>query len=126
MSQRRWTTPPELWQKLRPLVVGMRKDPTKAEDLLWSLLRGKQLGVKFRRQHPMCGLVLDFYAPRVRLAIELDGRGHAEMQQVQRDRERDAVLQAQGIRVMRFWNSELLENPEGVLEAIWRAVQTPP
>lgn len=115
--------PPALLLAARQL----RRDMTDAEHLLWHCLRGKQLGgFKFRKQHPLLQrFVLDFYCPAARLAIELDGSQHGIEEGQARDAERTALLQAQGIRVLRFWNHELLEAPEAVLTRIWNELHAP-
>ena len=101
----------------------LRKEQADAEQLLWRLLRGKQLdGFKFRRQHPIDPYVLDFYCHEVRLGIELDGGQHGEPTQETHDEVRGAFLSRQGIRVLRFWNSDVFGNTEGVLEAIYDAL----
>ena len=56
----------------------LRKEKTKAEKILWEELRNRKLGIKFRRQHPLAQFILDFYAPSINLAIELDGRDHVQ------------------------------------------------
>lgn len=75
-----------------------------------------QLGVKFRRQHPCGSYILDFACIELKIAIELDGGQHGEMQ-IQ-DNLRAVWLEAQGWEVVRFWNNEVLRNIEGVLEKI--------
>ncbi|HYG87386.1 MAG TPA: DUF559 domain-containing protein [Azospirillum sp.] len=95
----------------------LRHDPTPAERALWRLLRGRQVGDwKFRRQHPVPPYVLDFACLEARVAVECDGEQHAE--RVVRDGQRAEYLTAQGWRVLRFWNHEVLENPVGVAETI--------
>ena len=94
----------------------LRKQPTEAEQRLWSRLRGEQLGVAFRRQHPIKGYIVDFYAPAVKLAVEVDGGQHATAGL--REEIRTRALTGQGISVLRFWNNEVLGNTEGVLRAI--------
>jgi very-short-patch-repair endonuclease len=102
----------------------LRINATDAEALLWKLLRSRQLGsVKFRRQHPAEGFILDFYCPEARLGIELDGGGHAKPGQAGDDAHRTDVLAQTGIRVLRFWNTEVMEDPEAVLAVIWEAVK---
>jgi very-short-patch-repair endonuclease len=98
----------------------LRGDMTDAESHLWQRLRMNQLGMKFRRQHPCGNYILDFSCIELKLAIELDGGQHSEMQ-IQ-DNERTAWLQAQEWRVLRFWNNEVLQNIEGVLEVIIKAI----
>jgi adenine-specific DNA methylase len=101
----------------------LRKNATDAEKLLWQLLRDRQLaGAKFRRQHPLGKYILDFYCHESRLAIELDGGQHAEDDQRQKDSARTEFLENQGIRTIRFWNNEVLNNTEGVLQAIHEAL----
>jgi very-short-patch-repair endonuclease len=99
---------------------------TDAEHLLWGCLRRKQLcGFRFRRQHPVERFVLDFYCCEAKLAIELDGGQHNEPEARFRDKERTACLERQGIKVIRFWNSEVLNNLEGALARIYSALLHP-
>lgn len=119
---REWKTSPDLWERLKPLVQKMRQNPTDAEDILWQCLRNKQLGVKFRRQHSIEGYVLDFYASSLKLAIGLDGSHHAETEQAAQDAHRDAFMLSRGIRTIRFWNQEVFNNLNEVLETIWQAI----
>jgi very-short-patch-repair endonuclease len=85
---------------------------------LWQKLRNRQLGVDFRRQHPVGNFVLDFFAPALRLAIELDGGQHGEQQATMRDERRTHWLAERGVTMLRFWNSDVTQNLSGVLEAI--------
>lgn len=102
----------------------LRKNSTEAERVLWRHLRLRQLeGYKFRRQQPVGQYIVDFVCFETRLVIELDGGQHGE--QVAYDAERSAWLQAQGFRVLRFWNHEVLQDIEAVKRVIWEAV-TPP
>ncbi len=97
----------------------LRNNLTPAEAKLWTLLKGKQLeGRKFRRQHSVGNYILDFYCPKERIAIELDGQGHFEATQAEYDYERDLFLEAFGIRVLRFENKVVWDNPEGLLEEV--------
>jgi very-short-patch-repair endonuclease len=99
----------------------LRKTLTDAEQMIWSLLRDRRMaGLKFRRQHPIPPYILDFYCDEARFAIELDGGQHAE--QVGYDAKRSEALAQQGIKVMRFWNNDVLSQPEVVAEAIWNEV----
>ena len=104
----------------------MRKEPTDAEALLWRKLRRKQLGVRFRRQYPIAGYIVDFYCRRARFAIEVDGGGHAVEQQRRYDERRDRVLAQHGVRVLRLWNPEVLRDPEAALELIWQCLHGAP
>ncbi|MGQ9851679.1 MAG: endonuclease domain-containing protein [Aggregatilineaceae bacterium] len=101
----------------------LRKEQTDAERLMWSLLRDRLLaGFKFRRQHPVALYILDFYCHEASLAVELDGGQHNEPDERARDTKRSAFLEAQSIRVLRFWNNDVFQNTEGVLEAIFDAL----
>jgi very-short-patch-repair endonuclease len=95
----------------------LRKNPTRAETILWSKLRAKQLeGIKFRRQQPIGSVIVDFVSFEKRLVIELDGGQHKLNKD--KDRERDRMLTNSGFTVLRFWNNEIFENLNGVLEVI--------
>jgi very-short-patch-repair endonuclease len=91
------------------------------ERKLWHRLRRDQLnGLNFRRQHPVGPYVLDFYCPALRLAIELDGGQHNFEQQRRKDDRRTRWLEANGIRLVRFWNNDVTGNLYGVLEEVAR------
>ena len=97
----------------------MDNPPTPAELMLWKhLTTWKHQGYKFFRQYPIGAYVVDFFCPRLRLVIEIDGESHAH--QVAYDQRRTAYLEAQGLKVVRFWNSEVYESLEGVLETIYQ------
>jgi very-short-patch-repair endonuclease len=105
--------------KLRPFARLMRKEPTPAEETLWRLLRHRRLaGFKFRRQHPFGPYILDGYCPRAKLVVEADGDTHASHEGQAVDRERDAYLASNGILVLRFWNTDIAEDQDAVLERI--------
>lgn len=89
---------------------------TDAERLLWRSLRAAAPGLKIRRQHPVGPYIVDFAIPTHKLAIEIDGGQHAR--QVDADTRRTTELTTHGYRVIRFWNNEVLENCDGVVEAI--------
>jgi very-short-patch-repair endonuclease len=95
--------------------------PTDAERKLWQILRDRQLaGFKFRRQFLVDRFILDFYCVRAKLAIELDGGQHAEPQAAEYDAQRTDRLRALGVHVLRFWDHEVLKNPEVVMQEIHR------
>src|SRR4051794_2947389 len=98
----------------------LRRDATGTETILWRALREGMLGIRFRRQHPIGQYVADFACPAAKLAIELDGGQHAEQQEA--DTNRTAALEQHGYRVIRFWNNDVLENLDGVLEIISSAI----
>jgi very-short-patch-repair endonuclease len=96
---------------------GLRRASTEAEKLLWQKLRARQLGgAKFRRQTPIGPYIVDFVSFEHRLVVEIDGGQHNMPQGRQHDLKRTAWLEAQGFRVLRFWNNQVLTNLEGVLE----------
>ena len=100
----------------------MRAEPTEAERRLWSILKSlKEPGFHFRRQAAIGPYVADFACLSKRLIIEADGGGHGGM----RDLARDAWLETHGYRVLRFWNTEIIENPQGVGEAVLAALAHP-
>jgi very-short-patch-repair endonuclease len=95
----------------------LRRAMTDAELRMWYHLRaGRFLGLKFRRQVPLGNYIVDFICPSALLIVELDGGQHAE--RIAQDEERSRWLQGQGYRVIRFWNSDVLGNLEGVLQEI--------
>ncbi|ULH15161.1 endonuclease domain-containing protein [Deinococcus sp. KNUC1210] len=88
---------------------------TPEERMLWARVRSKQLGVSFRRQEPMGRYVVDFVCFEASLVIELDGSQHFNNPA---DKERDADMKANGFTTLRFWNNEIRDNLEGVLQRI--------
>jgi very-short-patch-repair endonuclease len=102
----------------------MRSAATDAERKLWQNLRRANLGVKFKRQYVARGYIVDFCCPQQRLIIELDGGQHAES--IEYDERRSSILARDGFRVLRFWNNDVLENIDGVLEIIMEALRQAP
>jgi type I restriction enzyme M protein len=103
----------------------LRGRATDAERLLWRLLRSRQfLGMKFRRQHPVGPYIVDFYCAARRLAVELDGGQHFTIEGQAYDSRRTDYLATRGVLVLRFANSELFENTDGVLESIRQSIGT--
>jgi very-short-patch-repair endonuclease len=97
----------------------LRRNMTKAEVLLWLRLKNKQvLGHRFLRQYSVDRYVLDFYCPKLRLAIEVDGESHFVEGAEEYDRERQQYIEALGIKFLRFLNTEIYHNLQGVLQAI--------
>ncbi len=102
----------------------LRGDQTEAEKRVWRKIRAKLLGgAKFGRQAPIDGYVVDFCSFNHRLIIDIDRGHHALYRQSEYDHERTRHLEAQGFRVVRFWNNEVIENLDGVLETIVRAAR---
>ncbi len=96
----------------------LRGNMTEAEKQLWQEIRRDRLGIRFRRQLPILQrYILDFYAPSIRLAVEVDGGQHAESAD---DVRRTAHLNAHGITVLRLWNTEVLNETETVVETLYR------
>jgi len=102
----------------------LRKNATDAERKLWDILRSRRMaGLKFFRQYGAGPYVLDFYCPERKLAIEVDGGQHADVYGQQRDAHRDRYLKELNIRVIRFWNNDVLQNIEGVGQKIKEEVE---
>ena len=112
---------PRLPQGLKDRVRKLRGRSTDAEKTMWHLLRNRGFhDVKFRRQHPIGPFILDFYCEETRLAIELDGNPHNEVQAILSDRTRTTLLREQhGMLILRFWNNEVLRDAESVLRRLW-------
>jgi adenine-specific DNA-methyltransferase len=105
--------------EIRKYARNLRQNETTTEAILWSRLRSRQLsGYKIRRQHPVEHAILDFYCSEVHLAIKLDGGHHAEKENIEKDNLRTNFLNERGIRIIRFWNHEVLENLDVVLTEI--------
>jgi very-short-patch-repair endonuclease len=99
----------------------LRRTQSNAEYVLWSELRARKFrGLKFRRQHPLGRYIVDFCCIEKRVVIEVDGSQHLE--NVEYDERRTGFLEAQGFRVMRFWNHEVLTSMEYVLETLGRFI----
>lgn len=100
---------------LKDRARSLRRNSTDAEQKLWQCLRNRQLaGAKFRRQVQIGNYIVDFLCPVARLIVELDGGQHRP----EDDAERTAFLEAQGFRLIRFWNNDVLCNLAGVLQVI--------
>jgi very-short-patch-repair endonuclease len=94
----------------------MRGEPTDAESRLWHEIRDRRLDqIKFRRQMPIIGYIVDFVCLEAKLIVELDCGQHSESSY---DASRDAALKAIGFRVLRFWNDEVLKDIDGVCDTI--------
>ena len=95
----------------------LRKVATPAETILWEEIRNRKLGgLKFRRQYPVLGFILDFYCAEKSLGIELDGSIHDTQKEY--DKLREEVILEKGIRIVRFYNQEIVENWEDVKRKI--------
>ena len=100
----------------------LRNRATDAERYLWQYLRGRQLaGHRFRRQVPIAGFIADFACLEAKVIVELDGGQH--VQNVGYDEQRDRLIEAQGFRILRFWDNQVFQETQAVLEQIMRALE---
>ena len=111
-------------QKLRR--KNLRNNMTKAEIILWSRLKGKQLKYKFRRQHGIGKYIVDFYCPELKLIIEVDGDIHGFYDQIKKDKERQDFLESLGFIVYRYTNIDIMNNLNGVLEDLISKIESNP
>ena len=106
-------------RKLKERSQQLRKTMTAAETFLWSKIRMKQVkGHWFYRQKPIGEYIADFYCPKAKLVVEVDGGQHYSREIAEYDKVRTKYMSGQGLRVIRFTNAEVLSNIEGVVEAI--------
>ncbi len=113
--------PPRKPKDITTKARSLRKNQTDAESLLWLHLKGRRLaGKKFRRQHPIGPFVADFVCAEAKLVVEIDGGQHAAQNERQKDARRSEYMEALGYRVLRFWNNEVLNETDAVLEVIRR------
>jgi very-short-patch-repair endonuclease len=106
------------------MLAGLRRDQTETERRLWARLRARQLcGAKFRRQHPIGRFIADFCCLEYGLVVELDGGQHAMRGEA--DQRRSVFLGRRGFRVLRFWDNQVLEDIDAVLEQIVEALRDP-
>jgi very-short-patch-repair endonuclease len=103
----------------------LRKNPTDPEKTFWQVVRDQQLGVKFRRQHGIGHYIADFYCAEHQLVIELDGGSHFTDEGQQYDLVRDAFFRANGLRVLRFTNQQIIQELDSVVVAVGMALQLP-
>jgi len=123
-NYRIWATNTNLWDKLKPLAREHRHQPTPAEDRLWQALRGQNLdGLKFRRQHTFERFIVDFFCAKARLVIEVDGSIYQYT--VEEDKVRQAFLESQNLRVIRFSNEAVMTHLDVVLDRISIVAKTP-
>jgi very-short-patch-repair endonuclease len=134
MIERRSSDEPRTWALRDRSVVpvnkvrarAMRSNPTRAEQKLWWQLRYRleTPASHFRRQVRLGRYIVDFAHHKLKLVIEIDGGQHAE--RIARDAQRTKFIESEGYRVLRFWNNEVLENIDGVLEMIQSAILATP
>lgn len=109
--------------KINQFAKQLRKNSTDTERVLWSHFRNRRFeGLKFRRQEPIGSYIVDFICYEKRLIIECDGSQHILNQEY--DEERDQYLRDRRFKLLRFWDRDILQNLEGVLEEIFEAIKT--
>ncbi len=115
---------PRLLRRSTYRARALRRAATPAERALWDLLRGQKLGAKFRRQQPLGPYIVDFFCEQAGLVVEVDGASH--FPRPARDRARDAMLRAAGLRVLRVPNREVLDHSGRVIARIVALLPSPP
>jgi very-short-patch-repair endonuclease len=106
------------WQKHKNIRRTLRKNSTKGEKILWSKLRNRNLGYKFRRQYSIENFVVDFYCPELKLVIEVDGVTHISDEEVRHDKIRQEYLESLDLTVKRYLNSDIYNNLKNVIRDI--------
>jgi very-short-patch-repair endonuclease len=106
-------------KKLKDIAKSLRGNLTEAEQCLWTRLRLKHLGYAFYRQKPIGDYIVDFYCPKARLVVEVDGGQHFTVDKASNDRVRDEYLRSLGLTVLRFSNSKVVKNTDNVVEKIY-------
>jgi very-short-patch-repair endonuclease len=113
-------------RKLKPLARNLRTNMTDAEQLIWSKIRRKQISDShFYRQKNIGHYIVDFYCPKGKLIVEVDGGQHLEKVGMKKDQERDRYLQKLGLTVLRFSDIDVLKNIDGVIERINEHIKSP-
>ncbi len=105
----------------RQNAIELRRESTPAERKLWSRIRNDQLGFNFRRQHAIGNYITDFCSPKAKLIIELDGSQHLDQKEY--DEARTKYLELRGYQVLRFWNHEVMNHIDEVLNVIWKVLR---
>ena len=108
---------------LKQVARGLRNGMTRSEQLLWSRLRGRQIqGIQFYRQNPIGVYIVDFYAPKAKLVVEVDGRQHLELDYKENGASRDAYLAGAGLSVLRFSNTQVSQELDTVVTIIAKTI----
>jgi very-short-patch-repair endonuclease len=108
-------------KRLTPVARRLRREMPDAEILLWSRIKGGQLGAKFTKQFPIGDAVGDFACRSLKLVVEVDGGQHDA--QAEQDAERTRIIELHGYTVIRFWNSDVMSNLDGVLQTIAHQIE---
>jgi very-short-patch-repair endonuclease len=110
---------PPIRRQISPHAARLRRERTEAEDRFWQAVRNRQLdGFKFRFQHTVGGYVADFVCLEAMVIVEIDGSQHSETA----DAKRSAFLESRGFKILRFWNTDVLTNLEGVASVVHAAL----
>ena len=110
-------------RNLKQVARGLRNETTRSEQMLWARLRGRQMqSVQFYRQKPIGAYIVDFYAPKAKLVVEVDGPQHSDLDHRENDARRDAYLAGAGLRVLRFSNTQVLQKLDEVVTLIAKAL----
>jgi len=113
-------------KKLKPFARELRKNMTDAEKRLWAKIRMRQMGGhQFYRQRAIGNYIVDFYCPKAKLVLEVDGGQHYSDEQIEIDKKRSSYLNKLGLKVMRFTNLDVLNNIDVVLDEIYRYLKSP-
>ncbi|MBN2118617.1 MAG: endonuclease domain-containing protein [Anaerolineales bacterium] len=117
----------ETRHRIHPVILArareMRHPQTLAETTLWHVLRNRQTGFKFRRQHPIERFIVDFYCAEAKLLIEVDGESHLELSQEEYDQARTEYLEELGYKVIRFTNNDVRSNIDAVANKILQTIE---
>jgi very-short-patch-repair endonuclease len=110
-------------ENLKDRARQLRKNMTDSESVLWLRVRRKQLmGIQFYRQKSIGKYIVDFFAPRIELIVEVDGSQHMGSNQLKRDQKRDEYFAGLGLKVLRFNSNEVLIETDAVVEVIFQAI----
>jgi very-short-patch-repair endonuclease len=110
--------------ELKNIRSKLRQNMSLPEIILWQNLRRKQIKIRFRRQYSIGRYILDFYAPEIKLGIEIDGESHFfDKKSKMEDATRDQILSKEGIKILRYLNSDVTTNLKGVLANIQKEVE---
>lgn len=101
----------------------LRKMMTKSEVVVWKYIKSNQLGLKFRRQYGIGNYIVDFYCPRIKLAIEIDGVTHIEESVFENDQKKEEYLKEIGIVIKRYTSEDVFKNLRAILDDLWRTCE---
>lgn len=102
----------------------LRTEMPEGEILLWQKINNRKMGYKFRRQHSIGQYVVDFYCPKLKLVIEVDGFTHNGLEKVSLDKERQHYIESLGIKIIRFSSAEIFADLNGVVNQIYFVCQS--